>query len=74
MGRPKIVATHDSVPSVGFVVHTVSGKTCTCLYRPLPAAVSTYFFAPRLMNSGVNRAAMIVPPSQGSTFSFLDAL
>ncbi len=69
-----MLATHDSVPSVGLVVQTVSAKPWTCWYRPLPAAVSTYFFAPRLMNSGVNSAAMIVAPTQGSTFSFLDAL
>ena len=42
--------------------------------RPLPAAVSTYLLAPRLMNSGVKRAAMMVAPSHGSTLSFLDAL
>ena len=53
------MATHDSVPRVGLVVQVVPGNF----------AVSV-----RLMNSGVNRAAMMVAPSHGSTSSFLAAL
>ena len=36
--------------------------------------VSAHVVSMRLMNDGVMRAAMIAPPSHGSTLSFLDAL
>ena len=57
---PKICAVHCSVPSVSFMVQTVSAKR----------SVSESF----MKWSGVINAAMIAAPTHGSIFSFFAAL